>query len=307
MNKYKLKSTIRITAITIITVIAVCSLLITFAGGKSIPSWNEIYSSLGMNATDNGAQNYVSFLDVGQGDSILIHSKGRSALIDASTLSFGDIICDKLRANGIKSLDLMMLSHNHDDHYGGAERVVSRMMVDNLIMPDLMGSKSPTATITEIRNDVLADEGECFVAKQGMNVNIGDFTVTVLAHYKDEENENNRSIFAVAECQGVRFLFTGDAEDDVEKSLLKEGLDLKCDVLKVGHHGAKTSTSQKFIDATKPKYAVISVGEGNQYSHPHEATISRLYESGIDFYRTDIHGDVTFYINGGKMNIKTTK
>ena len=102
-------------------------------------------------------------------------------------------------------------------------------------------------------------------------------------------------------------MFTGDAEDDVEKRLLKEGLDLKCDVLKVGHHGAKTSTSQKFIDATKPKYAVISVGEGNQYSHPHEATISRLYESGIEFYRTDIHGDVTFYINGGKMNIKTTK
>ena len=307
MNKRKFKSIIRITAIALITVIAVCSLLITFAGGKSVPSWNEIYARLGMNTTDDGAQNYVRFLDVGQGDSILIHSKGRNALIDASTLNFGDIICDKLRSNGIKNLDLMMLSHNHDDHYGGAERIVERMMIDNLIMPDLAGSRSPTATITEIRNSVLADDGECFVAKQGMNVNIGDFTITVLAHYMDEENENNRSIFAVAECDGVRFLFTGDGEDEVERRLLKEGLDLKCDVLKVGHHGAKTSTTQKLLDATKPKYAVISVGEGNQYSHPHEATISRLYESNIEFYRTDLQGDITFYLNDGKMNIETTQ
>ncbi len=307
MNKRKFKSIIRITAIALITVIAVCSLLITFAGGKSVPSWNEIYARLGMNTTDDGAQNYVRFLDVGQGDSILIHSKGRNALIDASTLNFGDIICDKLRSNGIKNLDLMMLSHNHDDHYGGAERIVERMMIDNLIMPDLAGSSSPTATITEIRNSVLADDGECFVAKQGMNVNIGDFTITVLAHYMDEENENNRSIFAVAECDGVRFLFTGDGEGEVERRLLKEGLDLKCDVLKVGHHGAKTSTTQKLLDATKPKYAVISVGEGNQYSHPHEATISRLYESNIEFYRTDLQGDITFYLNDGKMNIETTQ
>ena len=307
MNKRKFKSIIRITAIAIITVIAVCSLIITFASGKSIPSWNQIYAHLGMNASDNGVQNYVSFLDVGQGDSILIHSKGRNALIDASTLNFGDIICDKLRAKGIKGLDLMMLSHNHDDHYGGAERVVERMMVENLIMPDLMSSKSPTATMTEIRNNILAYDGECFVAKQGMNVNIGDFTITVLAHYMDEENENNRSIFAVAECQGVRCLFTGDAEDDAERRLLKEGLDLECDVLKVGHHGAKTSTTQKLLDAAKPKYAVISVGEGNQYSHPHEATISRLYESNIEFYRTDLQGDITFYINDGKMNVETTQ
>ncbi len=304
MNRYRLKSIIRATAITFVTVIAVCSLLITFAGGESIPSWNQIYSRLGMNTADNG-EDYVRFLDVGQGDSILIHSNGRSALIDASTLNFGDMICDSLRANKIKNLDLLMLSHNHDDHYGGAERIVERMMIENLILPDIMSSKSPTATITEIRNNVLADDGECFVAKQGMNVNIGDFTVTVLAHYSDEENENNRSIFAMAEKDGVRFLFTGDAESEAEKRLLNEGLNLKCDVLKVGHHGAKTSSTQKLLDTAKPKYAVISVGEGNQYSHPHEATLSRLYESDIDFFRTDLQGDITFYINNGVLTVET--
>ena len=307
MNRYKLKSIIRTTAITLLTVIAVCSLLITFASGKNIPSWEQIYTYFGVNKSVSDGDDYVRFLDVGQGDSILIHSNGRSALIDAATLSYGDIICDKLRSNGIKNLDMMMLSHNHDDHFGGAERIVERMLIENLIMPDLNGSGSPTYKITEIRNNVLADDGESFVAKPGMNVNIGDFTVTVLAHYTDDEDENNRSIFAMAEIDGVRFLFTGDGEASAEKRLISEGLDLDCDVLKVGHHGAKTSSSQKFLQVVKPEYAVISAGVGNQYSHPHEATLSRLEESDIQFYRTDISGDITFYINNGKISVQTEK
>ena len=307
MNRYKLKSIIRTTAITLFTVIAVCSLLITFASGKNIPSWEQIYTYFGVNKSVSDGDDYVRFLDVGQGDSILIHSNGRSALIDAATLSYGDIICDKLRSVGIKNLDMMMLSHNHDDHYGGAERIVERMLIDNLIMPDLNGSVSPTSTITEIRNNVLADDGESFVAKPGMNVNIGDFTVTVLAHYTDDDDENNRSIFAMAEIDGVRFLFTGDGETSAEKRLISEGLDLDCDVLKVGHHGAKTSSSQKFLDVVKPEYAVISAGAGNQYSHPHEATLSRLDEANIEFYRTDISGDITFYVNNGKISVETEK
>lgn len=307
MNRYRLKSIIRTTAITLLTVIAVCSLLITFAGGKNIPSWERIYTCFGVDTSSSQCDDYVRFLDVGQGDSILIHSNGRSALIDTSTLSYGDIICDKLRSVGIKNLDMMMLSHNHDDHYGGAERIVERMLIDNLIMPDLAGSKSPTTTITEIRNNVLADDGESFVATPGMNVNIGEFTVTVLAHYTDDDDENNRSIFAMAEIDGVRFLFTGDAESAAEKRLIAEGLDLDCDVLKVGHHGAKTSSSQKFLDVVNPEYAVISAGAGNQYSHPHEATLSRLDEADIEFYRTDISGDITFYVNNGKLSIETQK
>lgn len=307
MKKYRLKSIIRITAITLLTVIAVCSLLITFASGKKIPTWEQIYTYFGVNIGASANDDYVRFLDVGQGDSILIYSNGRSALIDASTLNFGDIISDKLRASGIKSLDMMMISHNHDDHYGGAERIVERMFIDNLILPDLKGSNSPTNTITEIRNNVLADDGESFVAVPGMNVNIGDFTLTVLAHYTDDDDENNRSIFAMAEIDGVRFLFTGDAESTAEKRLIEEGLDLDCDVLKVGHHGAKTSNSQKFLDAVKPEYAVISAGARNQYSHPHEATLSRLSEANIEFYRTDISGDITFYVNNGKISIETQK
>ena len=307
MNRYKLKSIIRTTAITFLTVIAVCSLLITFAGGKNIPSWEQIYTYFGVDQKASDSDDYVRFLDVGQGDSILIHSNGRSALIDASTLSFGDVICDKLRSVGVKNLDMMMLSHNHDDHYGGAERIVERMLIENLIMPDLNGSKSPITTITEIRNNEHADDGEVFVAVPGMNENIGDFTVTVLAHYNDDDDENNRSIFAMAEIDGVRFLFTGDAETSAEKRIIGEGLDLDCDVLKVGHHGAGTSSSKKFLDAVTPEYAVISAGAGNQYSHPHESTLSRLDEANIDFYRTDLQGDITFYVNNGKLRVETQK
>lgn len=307
MSHRKFKSIIRTAVITFIAVIAACSLVITFASGKNIPSWQQIYSYFGINNKAGITDDYVRFLDVGQGDSILIHSNGRSALIDSSTLSFGDNICDKLRVSGIKSLDLMLLSHNHDDHYGGAERITERFMVDKLIMPDISGSTNSTSTITEIRNNVLADDGESYTAVQGMNVNIGDFTLTVLAHYTDQEDENNRSIFAMAEMNGVKFLFTGDAEAPVEKLILNEGLNLDCDVLKVGHHGAKTSSSKEFLVGCDPEYAVISCGAGNQYSHPHEAALSRLDEVDAEIYRTDLQGDITFYVDGGKLLVETEK
>ena len=140
-----------------------------------------------------------------------------------------------------------------------------------------------------------------------MNFRLGEFEITVLGVFDDRKNENNRSIIAVAEIDGIKFLFTGDAEEKEEKYLLGEQLNLDCDVLKVPHHGSSTSSSKEFLNAVTPEYAVISVGENNVYGHPHKETLQALTEANAKVYRTDQSGDITFNVNDGKITVETEK
>ena len=140
-----------------------------------------------------------------------------------------------------------------------------------------------------------------------MNFKIGEFTVTVLAYYGDTSNENNKSVIIMAEIDGIRFLFTGDAESKTEKALLDEGLNIDCDVLKVGHHGSDSSSSEKFLKATTPKYAAISVGQNNIYSHPSESVVTSLKNCGAQILRTDTNGDITFYVENQNIRAETER
>ena len=155
-------------------------------------------------------------------------------------------------------------------------------------------------------NSVTSSGGGVYNAVQGMNFDVGDFEITVLAAYSDDE-ENNRSIFAMAQIEGRKFLFTGDAETEVEKQLVEEGLNLECDVLKVGHHGSNTSSSKVFLDKVKPKNAVISVGIDNSYGHPHNEVINRFKSMNTEIFRTDKSGSLTFYVKDGKISVKMEK
>ena len=129
----------------------------------------------------------------------------------------------------------------------------------------------------------------------------------MLGFLNDKKNENNRSLFTVAEIDGIKFLFTGDAETKAEKYLLNENLNIDCDVLKVSHHGSDTGTSKEFLEAVTPDYAVISVVEGNIYSHPHKETLDLLKNYNAQIYRTDEQGDITFEIDNRKISVNTEK
>lgn len=247
---------------------------------------------------------FVKILDVGQGDCALIYSNGRTALIDTGTIDSSNDVCIKLSNLGIKSIDVMMLSHLHSDHTGGVERIVDAFEVKNLILPELSTYSEGMAAAQYAINAVTSSKGGVFTAVQGMNFSVGEFDITVLAAYDDDE-ENNRSIFAMAELDGRKFLFTGDAETKVEKLLLKEGLNIKCDVLKVGHHGSTTSSSNGLLKATEPDYAVISSGLGNSYGHPHKEILSALKTRNINILRTDQKGDITFYIKNERIEVQT--
>ena len=250
---------------------------------------------------------FVKITDVGQADSILIYSGGYSAVIDAGTENSVPNILNDLDSARINEIDALIVTHLHTDHAGGLPELSKRRKIDNLIIPELYDSAEAAGLVKAAKRTVTEKGGKAYTAVQGMNFKIGEFTVTVLAYYGDTSNENNKSVIIMAEIDGIRFLFTGDAESKTEKALLDEGLNIDCDVLKVGHHGSDSSSSQIFLKAATPKYAAISVGQNNIYSHPSKSVITSLKNCGAQILRTDTDGDIIFYVENGNIRAKTER
>ncbi len=250
---------------------------------------------------------FVKITDVGQADSILIYSDGCSAVIDVGTQDSVPDILEDLDSARIKDIDALIVTHLHTDHAGGLPELAKRREIDNLIIPELDNSAEAAQLVKTAKRTVTTNGGNVYTAVQGMNFEIGEFNVTVLAYYGDMQDENNKSVIVMAEIDGIKFLFTGDAEAKTEKALLDEGLNVDCDVLKVGHHGSSSSCSQSFLKAATPEYAAISVGENNIYSHPNDSVISALQNCGAQILRTDTDGDITFYVENGEIRTVTEK
>lgn len=250
---------------------------------------------------------YVQMLDVGQGDSILLFSGGRAALIDTGIKSYADDITRTLKSKGIKTLDLLLITHNHNDHMGGIVPITQSFKVKRLIIPDLNKTDERTDKMQEAIANVNTSGGKSETASKGMSMTLGDFDMTVLGCYYDEKDENDRSIILKANIGKWNFLFTGDAQEPAERRLLEDGADVKCDVLKIGHHGSMYGTSEEFLSACSPSFAMISCGKGNRYSHPHDVVLLRLQEQGAQIWRTDQSGDVTFNITDKEISVETLK
>ena len=294
-NKSDRRCLYLVSAVVCILLFAVCLFLLLN------PATEEKLSVVGFDTS----KDFVKFMDVGQGDSALIYSNGYSAVIDMGTPnSFADI-CDDFSNCDIKEIDAVLVSHLHSDHIGALSKIAEYYKVKNLIMPEILYKSLITAT--DSRKIISGYGSGCYDAVQGMNFRLGEFEITVLGVFDDRKNENNRSIIAVAEIDGIKFLFTGDAEEKEEKYLLGEQLNLDCDVLKVPHHGSSTSSSKEFLNAVTPEYAVISVGENNVYGHPHKETLQALTDANAKVYRTDLNGDITFNLNDGKITVETEK
>lgn len=250
---------------------------------------------------------FVKITDVGQADSILIYSNGCSAVIDVGTEDSAESILEDLDSVRIKDIDALIVTHLHTDHAGGLPELAERKAIDNLIIPELNDYAEAAAFVKTAKQTVVSSGGNAYTAVQGMNFEIGEFTVTVLAYYDDMQDENNKSIIVMAEIDGIKFLFTGDAEEKTEKALIKDGINIDCDVLKVGHHGSSSSSSEEFLNKATPEYAAISVGKNNMYSHPSRSVVEALENCGAEVLRTDSDGDVTFYVENGKIKTETEK
>lgn len=252
-------------------------------------------------------QDFVKIMDVGQADAALIYSNGCSAVIDAGLTSSADDISADLKSADIKDIDALLITHLHMDHAGALAKIAMSFPIDNLIIPNRDSSAEAMPTVNEAEKRVVAEKGKVFTATEGMNFNIGEFEVTVLAYFPDATKENDRSVITMAKIGNKKFLFTGDAEKATESDLLTEKLNIDCNVLKVGHHGSNSSSTAAFLKAASPEYAAISVGKDNMYSHPSNKTVTALKNCGAKVYRTDKNGDISFYVENGNIRVETEK
>ena len=240
--------------------------------------------------TSNYGLMRVHFIDVGQADSAFIElGNGQTMLIDAGRSRNASTIVNYIKGLQYETIDYVVASHPHDDHIGGMATVLDSFNIGKMYMP------KQAHTITAFTNmlDVIDNKNiELYTAKAGASIlSSGIIDIDVLAPFADSDsNLNNVSAVVRITYGKTVMLFTGDAEHVIENQLLNSGID--ADVLKVGHHGAGSASSSGFIKAVSPEVAVISVGEGNSYGHPHADTLAILNEVGAKIYRTDEQGTI---------------
>lgn len=243
----------------------------------------------------------VHFLDVGQGDSIFIELPDeKTMLIDAGENYHGEGIKNYIGDCGYSKIDYLVATHPHADHIGSMGYIVRNMDIGSVYMPKAAANTKTYENLLES----ISDKGlKITSAKAGLTIaEESDYTINVVAPVAiDEDNLNNSSAVIKLTYKDNTFLFTGDAE---KKELETITYDISADVLKVGHHGSTTSTTEEFLNAVNPTYAVISAGEGNSYGHPHKKTIDLLEEFNCKVYRTDIDKTVVFSSDGKTISVK---
>lgn len=252
----------------------------------------------------------VDFFDVGQGDSIFIETSfGHQILIDGGPSAS---VISKL-ANEIpffdRTIDLVILTHPEKDHIFGLLEVLKRYKVDNILWT---GVKNDSGEYAEWIRLLKQSGANVKIAQVGERIIISDKS-KIFIDILNPENDlseknfldlNNTSIVSLLSFGNNSFLFTGDISEKEEINLLKKGLLKKSDVLKVGHHGSKTSTSNNFLEIVSPKFAVISVGKDNTYGHPNSEVLERLNKFGIQIFRTDKSGDIKIISDGSNLKVK---
>ena len=253
----------------------------------------------------------VNFFDVGQGEAIFIETPSRhQILIDGGPSS---LILEKLAESlpfWDRTIDLIILTHPEHDHLAGLIEVLKRYKVENILWTGVLRDTAEYKEWVKL----IKDEGaKIKIAQASQRINLSTYEVNryidILYPFENLEgqefkNSNNTSIVAKLNLGENSFLFTGDAYKSVEKKLIDKETDLASDVLKVGHHGSKTSNSEEFIEKVSPEIAVISVGKDNPYHHPHQETLDTLEKYGIKILRTDLNSDIKILCDSQSLKLK---
>lgn len=259
-------------------------------------------------ATAFGGTLTVDVLDIGQGDAILVRTPaGKSVLIDAGD---GKIdVAPLLRERGVEQLDLVVGTHPHADHIGGMQEVVEALPVRNYTdngLPHTTQTYDKLMAAIEAREIPYraAQDGQVYDLDDGARLDVLFPAEAPLQNTRSDLNAN--SVVIRLTHQGHCMLLVGDAEAPTEDALVTRGLG-PCEVLKVAHHGSNHSSTPRFLDAVKPRYALVSVGEGNRYGHPGEETMERLHAAGVTVYRTDLGGTITVLSSEDGLEIRTAR
>ena len=242
----------------------------------------------------------VHFIDVGQGDAVLVQTKTHHVLVDGGDR--GEIVPNYLLSRGIDAVDIVIGTHPHADHIGGLINVLRSIEVGEVIDPAVVHT---TRTFEEYltlidEKDIPFTEG-----RAGMSRMIGPGVRMDILHPVNPSSDhlNDASIVARISYGSVSFMLTGDAELSSELEMINSGQTLRSTILKAGHHGSRTSSSHAFLDAVDPEVVVIMTGEGNRYGHPHEQTLAQFSRRDIEIYRTDWHGNIIISTDGTSYHI----
>ena len=268
---------------------------------RSVPISLATDDSFSSETPDSSYDLEVHFIDVGQGDATLLISDNESMLIDTGDLNQGTKIQSYLQKQGITELKYLVLTHPDSDHIGGAPVIITKFNIGTVFISGYQRRDTTKAT-EQLQQALTYKYISPVVPSPGDTYTLGNSTIDVIGPTTYQcDDQNDASIALRVRCGNNRFIFTGDAEAFEEYAILTMGYDIKTDVYKVGHHGSVSSTSDQFLRAMMPTYAVISCGRGNSYGHPHNETLQKLYSIGTIIYRTDESGSIIAKSDGNTI------
>lgn len=245
----------------------------------------------------------VHFIDVGQADCILVQNKGKNLLIDAGNQADYSVIEVYLATQKVSKIDTFILTHPHEDHIGSAAKIVHNFNIGNVYMTK---ASADSNVYKNLLQELKAKSIKPAYPQAGDNFSVGEAIFTFLGPVAQYDDLNSMSLVVRGDFGSNSFLFTGDSTDEAEKDMLNEGENLEAQVLKVGHHGSRGSSSYVFLKAVNPSYSVISSEKGNDYGHPHKEALSRLNDVGSTLFRTDKEGTIVATSDGKKITWNTS-
>lgn len=289
-------------SIRILIISIFCSISLLLGGcADSAPalSQDKGYSA----AAPSGPGLAVHFIDVGQGDSILAESGGHYMLIDAGENDQANTVISYLQAEGVEKLDYVIGTHPHSDHIGGLDKVIDTFPVDRVFLPPV---EHTTRTFEDVLDSIASKGLKITKPVPGDSYDLGSASFTILSPVKDYGSDlNNWSVGIRLTYGDNSFVMCGDAESQAEEDIVNSGAVLKADVLKAGHHGSRTATSDAFLKKVSPSWVVIQCGEGNSYGHPHKETMEKLKKAGCQVLRTDEEGTIAAFSDGSTITWST--
>lgn len=270
--------------------------LSSFFLGKNLINFNSHF-------LDN--KTFIHFINVGQGDAILINNENYNILIDSGSNDSSDYLTSYLKTFKIKKLDYIIATHPHEDHIGSMDDIINNFHVDNLIAPNINSSDIDFVNMVKALNH---KNLKINVIEDNTTINLlnNNYLTFLWSGNIATDNINNNSLVVKYINQDISFLFTGDIEKEVEAQLqsINEPL-LDSDILKVPHHGSNSSSTLTFLSAVSPNISIITCGLGNNYGHPHKNTLTNLSNTNSSVYRTDINGNILIKTDGSKLWINT--
>ena len=255
--------------------------------------------------TQSGQNLTVHFLDVDQGDSILLEIDGKSMLVDAGESDQGKVVTAYLQDQGISTLDYVVATHPHSDHIGGMNEILNNFQVEHFVdsgYPHTSKTYENMLTTIDQKNIPfqVAQAGQKIDFDPAVDIEILNPAKT----YSEDLNEN--SVVLKVTYGTTSFLLMGDAGLETEERIMKAGYNVDSDILKVGHHASRSGSGASFISAVSPEVSVIEVGAGNDYGHPHAEILEKLQKAS-KVYRTDLDGTITVTTDGSTYTVTTEK